>query len=374
MTRRTRSAESNGEMWCFSSTIVMPSGTATSSTSERLRTTVSSVCWVWLSGWGHQSPRGLWLVGRTPLAGTPIFAASRATSRAPSTPRLRVSSSVLTMLRVRAPDLEELQAIVIHGLAHAGGGLVGDARGGHREVRPQAAEPQLAGHRDQLVGHVRPVAHDQPEQPESHLVPPPYPVAGPPRPTVARVRARVNRLSASGCGSLHSRPMVATPSDPIARRSARPTISDVAQRAGVDRAVVSKVLSNDPGLRVRDETRERVRQAAADLGYLPNFHARGLARAKAGALGLLVPDGNPLFHEIMAGAEEAATQRDLHAVDGHAPRTPARALPPAAARRHRGRAAGVGVARRRGRAGAVPRDAGAGRSWSTADRAAPIDG
>ena len=105
--------------------------------------------------------------------------------------------------------------------------------------------------------------------------------------------------------------MVATPSDPIARRPARPTISDVAQRAGVDRAVVSKVLSNDPGLRVRDETRERVRQAAADLGYLPNFHARGLARAKAGALGLLVPDGNPLFHEIMAGAEEAATQRDL---------------------------------------------------------------
>ena len=41
--RRTRSAESKGEMWCFSSTIVMPSGTATSRTSERLRTTVSSV-------------------------------------------------------------------------------------------------------------------------------------------------------------------------------------------------------------------------------------------------------------------------------------------------------------------------------------------
>lgn len=99
--------------------------------------------------------------------------------------------------------------------------------------------------------------------------------------------------------------------DPAARRSARPTISDVAARAGVDRAVVSKVLSGDPGLRVREETRERVRRAASELGYLPNFHARGLARARAGALGLLVPDGNPLFHEVMAGAEEAATQRDL---------------------------------------------------------------
>jgi LacI family transcriptional regulator len=105
--------------------------------------------------------------------------------------------------------------------------------------------------------------------------------------------------------------MTVTPTEPAAPRSARPTISDVAARAGVDRAVVSKVLSGDPGLRVREETRERVRRAAAELGYLPNFHARGLARARAGALGLLVPDGNPLFHEVMAGAEEAATQRDL---------------------------------------------------------------
>jgi LacI family transcriptional regulator len=105
--------------------------------------------------------------------------------------------------------------------------------------------------------------------------------------------------------------MVATTSDASARRSTRPTISDVAERAGVDRAVVSKVLSNDASLRVRDETRERVRKAAADLGYRPNFHAQGLARARAGALGLLVPDGNPLFLEIMAGVEEAATERGL---------------------------------------------------------------
>ena len=81
---------------------------------------MSSVCWVWLSGCGHQSPRGLWLVGRTPLAGTPILAARRATSRAPSTPRLRVSSSVLTMLGYGTPDLEELQAVVIHGLRARG--------------------------------------------------------------------------------------------------------------------------------------------------------------------------------------------------------------------------------------------------------------
>jgi len=105
--------------------------------------------------------------------------------------------------------------------------------------------------------------------------------------------------------------MAAQPSDPSIRRPTRPTISDVAQRAGVDRAVVSKVLSDDPALRVREETRERVRKAASDLGYRPNFHAQGLARARAGAIGLLVPYGNPLFLEIMAGVEEVATARGL---------------------------------------------------------------
>ncbi len=89
------------------------------------------------------------------------------------------------------------------------------------------------------------------------------------------------------------------------------TIADVARLAGVDRAVVSKVLSGDPGLRVRDETRRRVQEAAAALDYRPNFHARGLARAKAGALGLLVPSGNPLIVPIIAGAEEVAGERGL---------------------------------------------------------------
>lgn len=94
-------------------------------------------------------------------------------------------------------------------------------------------------------------------------------------------------------------------------REPRSTIADVAKRAGVDRAVVSKVLSGDPSLRVRDETRRRVQDAAAALHYRPNFHARGLARARAGAMGLLVPSGNPLIVPIIAGAEEVASERGL---------------------------------------------------------------
>lgn len=94
-------------------------------------------------------------------------------------------------------------------------------------------------------------------------------------------------------------------------KEARPTILDVAKRAGVDSAVVSKVLSGDPNLRVRDETRQRVREAAAELDYRPNFYARGLARSRAEAIGLLIPGGNPLMVPIVAGAEEAASARGL---------------------------------------------------------------
>lgn len=95
------------------------------------------------------------------------------------------------------------------------------------------------------------------------------------------------------------------------KRPGRTTIADVARRAGVDRAVVSKVLSDDPGLRVREETRERVQRAAVELDYRPNFHARGLARARSGAIGLLMPAGNPLVVPVMSGAEEVARERGL---------------------------------------------------------------
>ena len=96
------------------------------------------------------------------------------------------------------------------------------------------------------------------------------------------------------------------------RSTRRPTIDDVARRAVVDRAVVSKVLNDDPSLRVREETRQRVRQAAKELGYEPNFHARRLTQARTRAIGLLVPEyRNPGFAEIIAGAEEAAAERDL---------------------------------------------------------------
>jgi LacI family transcriptional regulator len=77
--------------------------------------------------------------------------------------------------------------------------------------------------------------------------------------------------------------------------------------AGVDRAIVSRVINNDPRLAIRDSTRQRVLKAIADLGYRPNVVARSLRTARAGTLGMLIPDfANPAYTAIVQGAEVAA--------------------------------------------------------------------
>ena len=56
----------------------------------------------------------------------------------------------------------------------------------------------------------------------------------------------------------------------------RATVRDVAAAAGVSQATVSYVLNDTPGQKIPDETRERVRQAASELGYVPHAAARAL--------------------------------------------------------------------------------------------------
>lgn len=87
--------------------------------------------------------------------------------------------------------------------------------------------------------------------------------------------------------------------------SARVTIKDVAQRSGVSSMTVSRVINGSE--RVSPQTRQRVEQAVAELGYVPSRLARGLIRQKTGTLALIVPDvANPFFTLIVRGAEDAA--------------------------------------------------------------------
>ena len=81
--------------------------------------------------------------------------------------------------------------------------------------------------------------------------------------------------------------------------SKRPTIQDVADRAGVSRSAVSKVLRNAYG--ISDDMRSRVEAAIAELNYRPQFAARGL-RGRTFTFGVIMPDmRDHFFPDIMDG-------------------------------------------------------------------------
>jgi len=70
----------------------------------------------------------------------------------------------------------------------------------------------------------------------------------------------------------------------------RVTSHDVARRAGVSRATVSMVLNRSDAVVLSAETRQRVLDAAAELGYRPNSAARMLVRGDTETIGLVVTD------------------------------------------------------------------------------------
>lgn len=87
------------------------------------------------------------------------------------------------------------------------------------------------------------------------------------------------------------------------------SIHDVARRAGVSVATVSRSFSAPDA--VREVTRERVLAAAAHLHYEPNRAARGLITGRTGNVGVIVPDlGNPYFHAVLKGVQARARRAD----------------------------------------------------------------
>ncbi|GAA3694635.1 hypothetical protein GCM10022204_08040 [Microlunatus aurantiacus] len=93
---------------------------------------------------------------------------------------------------------------------------------------------------------------------------------------------------------------------------ARPaTIADVAARAGVSPATVSRVMN---GTRAVDqEMTERVRAAAAALDYSPSPLARSLVLGRTNTVAVVVPDlGNPTFHGVLRGLSHAAARNGYH--------------------------------------------------------------
>ncbi|WP_166785009.1 LacI family DNA-binding transcriptional regulator [Cryobacterium sp. Hz7] len=90
----------------------------------------------------------------------------------------------------------------------------------------------------------------------------------------------------------------------------RVRLIDVADAANVTKSVVSRVLSGDPTLAVRDETRDRILALAANLAYEPHAGAKALAGSRSKALALLIPDlTTPVYARIARGAYQRARER-----------------------------------------------------------------
>lgn len=81
----------------------------------------------------------------------------------------------------------------------------------------------------------------------------------------------------------------------------RPTIRDVAERAGVSKSLVSLVMRGEP--MVREDKRRRVQQAANELGYRMNLAARTLSTVRSRTVGVLVADlRNPSLVDVVERA------------------------------------------------------------------------
>ena len=94
----------------------------------------------------------------------------------------------------------------------------------------------------------------------------------------------------------------------------RPTIADVARRAGVSTAAVSYVMNDLPG--VGEATRARILAIAAEMGWRPSGPARALTRARAGAVGLVLArdpadlELDPFSVRFLSGVERMLAAHD----------------------------------------------------------------
>ena len=91
---------------------------------------------------------------------------------------------------------------------------------------------------------------------------------------------------------------------------AEATIRDVARRAQVSVASVSRVLNRLDN--VSEQTRERVTDAVDELGYVPHAGARSLSLARTEAIGVVLPDlHGEFFSEIVRGMDREASRARL---------------------------------------------------------------
>jgi LacI family transcriptional regulator len=105
-------------------------------------------------------------------------------------------------------------------------------------------------------------------------------------------------------------------------KNSQPTINDVARLAGVSKKTVSRVINQSPLL--NGDTRKRVEDVIADLGYIPNPQARALALRRNFLIGLIHDNPNAQMvlnvqHGLLEVLRDTEFELILHPVDRGSP-------------------------------------------------------
>ncbi|HPE67697.1 MAG TPA: LacI family DNA-binding transcriptional regulator [Thermotogota bacterium] len=91
----------------------------------------------------------------------------------------------------------------------------------------------------------------------------------------------------------------------------RPSLKDIAQVLGYSVSTVSRSLNNKG--EIDPKTRERIREKAREMGYVPNYAARSLKGKNSQLIGVIIDDNtNPFYAEVFKGMEREAQKRGYH--------------------------------------------------------------
>ncbi|ESQ01272.1 LacI family transcriptional regulator [Streptomyces sp. CHA1] len=117
--------------------------------------------------------------------------------------------------------------------------------------------------------------------------------------------------------------MAQTVRRPAPRYGNRPTMKDVAARAGVGLKTVSRVVNSEPGVTV--ETERRVREAIDALGFRRNDSARVLRKGRTASVGLILEDlADPFYGPLSRAVEEVARAHGALLINGSSAEDPER--------------------------------------------------
>lgn len=87
------------------------------------------------------------------------------------------------------------------------------------------------------------------------------------------------------------------------------TLKEISKMVGVHATVISRVINEDPTLKIKDSTRKKIIETIEELNYRPNRTARNLKLNETKMLGIVIPNiSNPVYSEIIESAEDKSSQ------------------------------------------------------------------